>query len=143
MPIPIIEPLKEEDNATFIETIKNNSTEHKIKTPIIKKKDDSKYIQFAKYRNLEKQIRKLFKQHQLLEQTAILNHQQNNYKILNSINDELYYLRIDIKKHIYRRDFILNEIRQVRGYEYFAETKCLYFERNTGCRDDILCKFRH
>jgi hypothetical protein len=143
MPIPIIEPLKEEDIATFIETIKNNSTEHKIKTPIIKKKDDSKYIQFAKYRNLEKQIRILFKQQLLLEQITILNHQQNNYKILNSINDELYRLRIDITRHIYRRDFILNEIRQVRGHEYFAETKCLYFESNNGCRDGILCRFRH
>jgi hypothetical protein len=152
MPIPldtIEEYINEIQNNTTIlpvsKTIKDNSPRYDLKIIKKHKTNTNNYITHAirNFHEYEEKVRELEQIKIRLGIDISTARRKNDNTALNNINKKLYYLRLDIEDAVYMRSCILNKVRKIPGYDKFANKKCKFFSNGTGCRDGVLCQYRH
>jgi hypothetical protein len=138
--------ITEIQEASKLNNIKDNS--RKLIGKISKPKHthmNEKYIPYAKkdYHKLEYDIRQLEIRKTDLERKASTLRRRNNINKLNKINEQIIHTRDEIEKAVYMRLCIFKEIRNVPGYDKFANKKCEFFFTNIGCLNGDACPYRH
>ena len=149
MPIPIDDnilcSLEETVIDNFIKEIQESSKQEnksKIKKP---KHMNERYVPYAKqdYHALEEKVRQLEINKTDLERKASTLRRRNNINELNKINKKIIHIREQIEKTVYMRSCVYKEIRNVPGYDKFANKKCEFFFTNIGCLNGNTCPYRH
>jgi hypothetical protein len=106
-------------------------------------KDKSITHDIRNFHEYEEKVRKLEQIKIRLGIDISIARRKNDNKAIDNINRELYYLRLDIEDAVYMRSCILNKVRKIPGYDKFANKKCKFFSKDTGCHDGVLCQYRH